>query len=510
MKRLQDDRSSARKAVKRRRYDAAFKRHLVELSLVSGRLGGQDRAGSPAQHERPVQVAAPQLRSLAQSAPKPAAELAAGHGRGAGARSRGGCPRRRSNPSRNAEPRPATALAGVIEIDLPLGSRASHRGGGPGGLARGDRGAVAAMNPLPAGTRVWLAAGVTDMRRAWTRLAALVQTHAEHESRSPVTCSSSAVAVVIWSSCLWWSGRWVESVLASAWSAVASCGRRPTAAAVSSERGAAVDAARRHRLEKPAAHLAAGARRVDFLRTAMHTSATSALHCVFMSWRIALDQLPDDVEQFKRLLLGRDETIAKLLAEIARLKRWRFGRSAERMDAALAAAAALRSMICSCPPEAAARRPSRSCRSRNRRARPPSQLGGSARAGVPRRLARAPAARDHRARAVELHLPDCGAAMRKLGEDISEQLDFIPGYFQVLRHVRPKLSCGRCARMIQLPAPSRPIERGLPAPGLLAQVIVAKYADHCPLYRQQAHLRRCRRRTGSRRPGRLGGQRHRH
>ena len=80
--------------------------------------------------------------------------------------------------------------------------------------------------------------------------------------------------------------------------------------------------------------------------------------------------------------------------------------------------------------------------------------------------------------------------MRKLGEDVSEMLDFVPGYFKVIRHVRPKLSCGRCARIVQLPAPSRPIERGLPAPGLLAQVIVAKYADHCPLYRQQAIYRR--------------------
>ena len=80
--------------------------------------------------------------------------------------------------------------------------------------------------------------------------------------------------------------------------------------------------------------------------------------------------------------------------------------------------------------------------------------------------------------------------MRKLGEDISELLDFIPGYFKVLRHVRPKLSCAHCSRVIQLPAPSRPIERGMPAPGLLAQVIVAKYADHCPLYRQQGIYRR--------------------
>jgi transposase len=81
--------------------------------------------------------------------------------------------------------------------------------------------------------------------------------------------------------------------------------------------------------------------------------------------------------------------------------------------------------------------------------------------------------------------------MRKLGEDISELLDFIPGYFKVIRHVRPKLSCAHCARVIQLPAPSRPLERALPGAGLLTQVIVAKYADHCPLYRQAAIYRRC-------------------
>jgi transposase len=86
--------------------------------------------------------------------------------------------------------------------------------------------------------------------------------------------------------------------------------------------------------------------------------------------------------------------------------------------------------------------------------------------------------------------PDCGAAMRKLGEDLSEQLDFIPGYFKVIRHVRPKLSCGHCCRVVQLPAPARPIARAMPAAGLLAQVIVSKYADHCPLYRQQGIYRR--------------------
>ena len=57
--------------------------------------------------------------------------------------------------------------------------------------------------------------------------------------------------------------------------------------------------------------------------------------CVHYSARMSHAALPDDIETLKRLVIGRDEMIAKLLAEIARLKRWRFGRSAERMDAAL-------------------------------------------------------------------------------------------------------------------------------------------------------------------------------
>lgn len=197
--------------------------------------------------------------------------------------------------------------------------------------------------------------------------------------------------------------------------------------------------------------------------------------------------LPDDLETLKRLLIGRDEMIAKLMAEIARLKRWRFGRSAEQTDAALlqlqlalsdlqvpaADDVALPEMV---PVEEST-------------AAPPLQPSTPL-----RRVSRAFPA--HLPRETIVHAPasctcpDCGTAMRKLGEDIAEMLDFVPGYFKVLRHVRPKLSCGHCARVMQLPAPSRPIERGIPAPGLLAQVLVAKYADHCPLYRQQGIYQR--------------------
>ncbi|MGC2793528.1 MAG: IS66 family transposase [Candidatus Sulfotelmatobacter sp.] len=80
--------------------------------------------------------------------------------------------------------------------------------------------------------------------------------------------------------------------------------------------------------------------------------------------------------------------------------------------------------------------------------------------------------------------PDCGGALRQFGEDVSEQLERIPASFKVIRHVRPKFACAACESVVEAPAPARPIDRGLPGPGLLAHVLVSKYADHLPLYRQ--------------------------
>jgi transposase len=80
--------------------------------------------------------------------------------------------------------------------------------------------------------------------------------------------------------------------------------------------------------------------------------------------------------------------------------------------------------------------------------------------------------------------PDCGGALRHLGEDVCETLEYVPARFKVIRTVRPKLSCACCSRILQEPAPSRPIDRGLAGPGLLTHVLVAKYSDHLPLYRQ--------------------------
>jgi transposase len=97
---------------------------------------------------------------------------------------------------------------------------------------------------------------------------------------------------------------------------------------------------------------------------------------------------------------------------------------------------------------------------------------------------------DHLPRQTRTHVPketvcpQCRGTLRKLGEDASEILEYVPASFVVVRHVRTKLSCTKCDCIVQAEAPSRPIERGMAGPGLLAHVLVSKYCDHQPLYRQ--------------------------
>jgi len=80
--------------------------------------------------------------------------------------------------------------------------------------------------------------------------------------------------------------------------------------------------------------------------------------------------------------------------------------------------------------------------------------------------------------------PDCGNELKALGEDVSEMLELEPLRFKVIRYIRLKRACTGCDTIVQAPAPSRPIDRGMAGPGLLARIIVGKYSDHLPLYRQ--------------------------
>jgi transposase len=173
-------------------------------------------------------------------------------------------------------------------------------------------------------------------------------------------------------------------------------------------------------------------------------------------------------------LLSRESEIEHLKLLIAKLQRMQFGRRSEKvarqieqLELRLEDLEAKRAAASAVPSEAAA--PSNA-----------SDTEKPARCPLP----------DHLPRQVERHephetvCPDCGGTLGRLGEDVSEILEYLPARFQVVRHVRPKLSCAACDRIVQAPAPSRPIARGLAGPGLLAHVLVSKYADHLPLYRQ--------------------------
>ncbi|BAE52124.1 Transposase and inactivated derivative [Paramagnetospirillum magneticum AMB-1] len=171
-------------------------------------------------------------------------------------------------------------------------------------------------------------------------------------------------------------------------------------------------------------------------------------------------------------LMSKTLEVEKLRIELARLRRMQFGRSSEKISRA---ADQLELMLEEVESSAAA-------------ALAPAEDGASDGPAPKRNRARRPLP-PHLPRTEVVHdsactCPSCGGAMRKVGEDVTEILDYVPGRFQVIRHIRPAYSCRACEGMVQAPMPSMPIERGLPSAALLAHVLVSKYCDHLPLYRQ--------------------------
>ena len=167
-------------------------------------------------------------------------------------------------------------------------------------------------------------------------------------------------------------------------------------------------------------------------------------------------------------LLHEQLTNEKLRFQLAVLKRARFGRSSEQLDAEIAQIELtledLEASQASLPAQIAVTLPPK-----------PSPV----RRPLPAHLPHEPITH-----AAPCACPGCGGELRAAGEDVAEVLEWIPGRYKVLRHIRPKFSCARCDTIVQAPAPSRPMARGLAGPALLAHVLVSKYADHLPLYRQ--------------------------
>jgi len=165
--------------------------------------------------------------------------------------------------------------------------------------------------------------------------------------------------------------------------------------------------------------------------------------------------------------------IDQLTHEMATLKRWRYDRRSEQLDVMQ------RSLLdesidadieaISLEIEALKEKPASPPKEKPRRVALP--------ASFPRREIR--------------HEPEttrcnCGCSLERIGEDVSEKLDYTPGVFEVERHIRGKWVCRSCERLLQAPVPPHVIDKGIPTAGLLAQVLIAKYLDHAPLYRQES------------------------
>jgi transposase len=175
-------------------------------------------------------------------------------------------------------------------------------------------------------------------------------------------------------------------------------------------------------------------------------------------------------------LVAKTLEIEKLKLQIARLRRAQFGRSSEKIAHTIEQLELMLEELEAETPVAAASPTS-----------PTTDIEQSS-SGKSKRSGRKPLA-EHLPRREVVHepsctCPSCGGEMRKVGEDVTEILDYIPGHFEVIKHIRPAFSCRCCESMVQMSMPSLPIERGQPGAGLLAHVIVGKYCDHLPLYRQ--------------------------
>lgn len=168
---------------------------------------------------------------------------------------------------------------------------------------------------------------------------------------------------------------------------------------------------------------------------------------------------------------ARDILIDTLRVQIARLKRMQFGKSSEKLDTQIAQLELALEELEGEAIVAAARR------------------GGPVAIDRPSPVRALPAHLPREDQRIEPEkgncaCPDCGGALRPLGQDSDEMLDAVPVQWRVVRTIRPKYSCRSCEKIVQAPAPVKAIARGKATFGTLAHVVVSKFDHHLPLYRQ--------------------------
>ena len=184
---------------------------------------------------------------------------------------------------------------------------------------------------------------------------------------------------------------------------------------------------------------------------------------------------PDDPVALKALLTAREAEIDRLHQIIRELQRHRFGRRAESLpvDQLLLGLEEAEQVEAEDVAREEAEDPAkREVRARRRRAN---------RGALPAHLPRIEQVID----VADKSCPGCRGQLHVMGEDVSERLDMVPAQFRVIVTRRPKYACRGCQEVVaQAPAPARLIEGGIPTEATVAHVLVAKYADHLPLYRQ--------------------------
>ena len=195
-----------------------------------------------------------------------------------------------------------------------------------------------------------------------------------------------------------------------------------------------------------------------------------------------LETAQELIQELKEQLAARDREVEALRHRIDQLTRRLFGRQAEKIDfdarqlllhslfSTEAGREAVAALVAD-EDDGAAKRASSGPRRRGRQALP---------AELPRRRIEIKPAPE------ELVCEKCAGGKRQIGEDVTEELEYVPASFVVNQYVRPKLACPICeSGVVEAELPARPIDKGIPGPGLLAQVVTSKYADHLPLYRQE-------------------------
>ena len=188
---------------------------------------------------------------------------------------------------------------------------------------------------------------------------------------------------------------------------------------------------------------------------------------------LQIASLDQAISSKDREILYRQAKIDQLTHEMAVLKRWKFGRSREHLDAGQvslldeidADIAAIEQELENLAPTPKA---DADTRKQPKRAALPAELPRVERHHEP-----------------ESTTCGCGCQLKRIGEDVSEKLDYTPGVLTVERHIRGKWASTQCQTLTQAPVPAQIIDKGIPTSGLLAQVLVAKYSDHLPLYRQE-------------------------